>query len=388
MVTFANTTSPTPFSIFDSDTQFQNDADDLATFTKRMLGEDVLSVELTKKQIWASFEFAVLEFGSLINEYAAKSQIQDFLGLPSGSILSGSENKYIHSSLEFMSRQAEAYSNEIGIGGSYNTISGSIALQQDRQDYDIYSELKNTAGTVISQTMASGSRGKMKIIEVFHFKPDVSFLSLTSSPAVNYLAKEFSFESYNRGTQFYVLPVYEDMIRMAQYDTAFRVRRSHFSYQIVGTKIRLFPTPTATDPQNLFIRIMLPTDPLNPSYQDDSVHGISGIQNLPFGNLVYTNINSWGKQWIRKYTFNLSKEILGQVRSKFETVPIPGSELRLNGDKLLAEAREDKAKLVEELRATMEGFTYLEIARREAEKAELLNKQLSFVPLIRPITLA
>ena len=386
MATFALTTSPTPFAFFDSDTDFSSEADKLVTYVKRSLGDDVLSVELTKKQIWASFEFAVLDFGAIINEFSAKSQIQDLLGLPTGS-LSGSETKYVRENLEFLSRQAEAYSSEMGLGGSYNTLSGSIALETGRQDYNIYTELKNGNGTVVTQTIPSGSRGKLKVFEVFHFKPDVSFLAQASSTATNYLSAEFSFESYTRGTQFYVLPVYEDVLRMNAYDTAFRVRRSHYSYQIVGANIRIYPVPTSADPRKLFLRVGTPVDPLNPSYQDDTVYGASGIQNLPFGNLTYANINSWGKQWIRKYAVALCKEILGQVRSKFNKVPIPGDELILNGERMLTDAREDKAKLIEELRETLESFTYLEIARRESEKAELLNKQLQYIPIIKPIIL-
>ena len=52
MATFAETTNATPFGVFDSDSDFQSDADSMATFVKRKLGDDVLSVELTKKMIW------------------------------------------------------------------------------------------------------------------------------------------------------------------------------------------------------------------------------------------------------------------------------------------------------------------------------------------------
>ena len=54
MATFARTQSPTPFAQFDSDTTFQSHADSMISFVKRKLGDDILSVELTKKQIFAS----------------------------------------------------------------------------------------------------------------------------------------------------------------------------------------------------------------------------------------------------------------------------------------------------------------------------------------------
>ena len=45
--------------------------------------------------------------------------------------------------------------------------------------------------------------------------------------------------------------------------------------------------------------------------------------------MVYSNINDVGKQWIRKYTLALSKELLGMVRSKYGTIPIPNAEVSL-----------------------------------------------------------
>ena len=52
MSSFAFTRNPTPFGFFDTDSEFQTEADAVVTFTKRKLGDDILSVELTKKQIW------------------------------------------------------------------------------------------------------------------------------------------------------------------------------------------------------------------------------------------------------------------------------------------------------------------------------------------------
>ena len=53
---FSFTRNPTPFGFFDTDVDFQQEADACVTFTKRKLGDDILSVELTKKQIWACLE--------------------------------------------------------------------------------------------------------------------------------------------------------------------------------------------------------------------------------------------------------------------------------------------------------------------------------------------
>ena len=132
MATFSQTSNPTPFGVYDNETSFQNDADNMVTFVKRKLGDDILSVELTKKQIFGNFEESVLEYGSILNQYQAKSQLVNYLGFPTGSIMSGSENRYPRENLEYLARFAEPYAMEAGFGGSYNFVSGSISLEKGR----------------------------------------------------------------------------------------------------------------------------------------------------------------------------------------------------------------------------------------------------------------
>ena len=134
MATFANTTNPTPFGLYDDDTVFATDADKMIIFVKRKMGDDILSVELTKKQIWGNFEETMFEYSSIINQYQAKSQMVNFLGYTTGSLMSGSEEKYPRDNLDYLTRFAEPYAMEAGIGGSYNTISGSITMKAMQQD--------------------------------------------------------------------------------------------------------------------------------------------------------------------------------------------------------------------------------------------------------------
>jgi hypothetical protein len=165
-------------------------------------------------------------------------------------------------------------------------------------------------------------------------------------------------------------------------ETAFRVRRSNYSYEILGTKLRIFPIPT-TDLQTgkLFIKLMPASNPLVPAYQDDSIYGISGPNNIPLGNIPFKTINQPGKQWIRQYTLALSKELLGLIRSKFQSVPIPNADLQLNGDALISQGREDKEKLSTQLKEFLSNLTYQKLMEADALAAENLNKQLRYVPM-------
>ena len=380
MATFSNTLNPTPFGVFDSDTQFISEADNMVTFVKRKLGDDILSVELTKKQIWACFEESVFEYSKFINEYQAKSQLGNMLGNPTGSNddsgPKGAENKFPKETLEFLSRKAEPYSAHAGLGGSWNTYSGSIDLKVGQQDYNIYTTLSNSAGGVFENM---SSKGKIRIFEVYHFSPQAAYRFFDTTSAINYLNNEFAFESFTPETVFYVLPVFEDVLRAQQMDISNRVRRSNYSYQIQGQNIRIFPKPSVSG--SLWINYGLPMDPLTGSFQDDSIHGVSGLNNIPYDNLKYETINSMGRQWIRQYTLALSKEVLGLVRSKFGSVPIPNGDLQLNGSDLLNQAQSEKQELKTQIKEMLESLTYDKLIEGQATEAENMQRLLKTVPI-------
>ena len=165
MATFSSTQNPTPFGFFDLEASFQTEADSMVTFVKRKLGDDILSVELTKKQIWACFEESFCEYGSIINQYQAKSQLANLLGASTGSLLSGSEQRFPRENFEFMLRRAEPYAMDAGIGGSYNSLSGSISITKDVQDYDLYKDLKDGDGNVLFDNALNSPKSKMKIFD-------------------------------------------------------------------------------------------------------------------------------------------------------------------------------------------------------------------------------
>ena len=148
-----------------------------------------------------------------------------------------------------------------------------------------------------------------------------------------------------------------------------------------GQNIRIYPNVTAQNPRKLFMRVRFFQDPLSPSFQDDTIQGVSNLSDVPFGNLEYTNINSIGRQWIRQYVLALSKEQLGLIRSKFSNVPIPGSELQLNGVSLVDQGREDKKQMIQQLKDMLETLTYDKLMETASSRAESIQKQLKHIPL-------
>jgi hypothetical protein len=383
MTTFLSTINPTPFGFFDSDSTFQSEADSMVLFVKRKLGDDVLSVELTKKEIWTCFEEACCEYSRLIHEMKITSDLTNVLGMPTGS--TDLTNRYAKRTVEYLLRMAEPYATEAYVGGSYDATLGYVELVSGKQDYNIYSDIKdNTSGLGIYESMASGSKGKLKIVEIFHFEPlAAQHFLLNASNVTNFLATNFNYESYVNSTVFYVLPVFEDILRRGMLEQAFRVRRSNYSYEVLGGNIRIYPVP-ASDLQTgrLYIKVMKPQSPLNPtSYTDDSIYGISGPSNMPFGNIPFSTVNQPGRQWIRQYTLALCKELLGLIRSKFSSIPIPNADLTLNGADLVSQGREDKDKLTTQMKEFLANLTNQKLLENDAIAAENLNKQLKYIPM-------
>lgn len=369
------TVGATPFGIFDSDPQFQSDADRIVEYTRRKLGEPVMHVHLSSSQIYASFEEAALEYSAIINQYQAKSVLSQFLGAPTGS-LSGSEQTYPARLLEFQIKMAEPYGEEAGVGGSHAYHTASIQLQAGVQRYDLQSLLSGTAPLV-----GADADARIRVRKLHHYSPLSAYRFFGTTSAINYLNSEFQFESFTPETIFYLLPIWEDVLRGMQFETSNRIRRSNFSYEMHDNVLTLYPTPTQD--MLLHLEFTLPPDPLNPSSPSEaaSFHGVSNLSNIPFGNIVYSQLNSIGKQWIRRFAFALAKEVEGQIRAKMSSIPIPNGELTLNGPELINDGRADQEALRNELRAILEELTYDKVAQREAEQAAAIEQTLKNIPL-------
>ncbi len=499
MATFINTENPTPFGAFDNDNHFQEDADSIVVYIKRRLGDDILSVELTSKQIWANFEEATLEFSKQINSHQAESYMSNILGLTSGfnetfkkndyghyfwlnagedendiivdqlahneirknvQVLllqdttdprfrtknakgqyslnngtafvepleiealspnednrvvmpvvdkkigpNGQEQKFPRETLDYLIRRAEPYASDAFVGGINNAVRGYIELKTGKQDYNIYKDMiiPTPDGVKLSleefngddlhtslfnpkykaQIMPTATMTKIKVNEIFHFSPQAAYRFFDTTSAINYLNNQFSFESFTPETVFYVLPVFEDLLRAGQLDISNRVRRSNFSYKLQGQDLRIFPQPTQSNPQNLFVKFSFPADPFKPNlpFEDETVEGVSNLSNVPFGNIKYSKINQMSRQWIRQYSLALCRETLGLVRSKFSSVPIPGSDVQMNGSDLISQGREDKQRLAESLSETLDKLTYQKLLEADAAQSESMMNILKRVPV-------
>jgi hypothetical protein len=369
---FSDVLSPTPFAMYDTDPQFVVDANGMVRLANTKLGGNILQVELVNRDIYACLEQSALEYSGIVNSYQAKSVLADIIGSETGS-LDSKENKLARMNLALAKRKAAAYSSEAGVGGTRHLYSASIDLNVGQQIYDL-NVLLSASGDVLA-----GQRAEIK--EIFYFSPTATYRFFDTTSAINYLHNQFSFESFTPETVFYLLPIWEDVLRATQLKQSHNIRRSHWSYGLVDNVLKIYPVPTM-DTRLHFTFFMNGSG--NGPYDDTDdplTNGVSNLSNVPFGNITYSKLNSISHQWIRRFAMACAKETLGQVRSKIQSVPIPNGELMLNGTDLIMQAREDMNALREELKALLESMTYQAMAQQQSEEAENLKRQLSMCPM-------
>jgi hypothetical protein len=364
----------TPFGIFDQDAQFQHDADSMVDFVRKKLGEPVMEVHLSSSQVYASFEEACLEYSAMVNSYQAKSVLSSFLGAPTGT-LSGSENKYAVKTLSLAKNIGDPFATEGGVNSSTPVYSASIDLMPGEQMYDV-------PGLLSASGQWNGS-GSIQIREIYHKSPMSAYRFFGTTSGLNYLNSQFRFESFTPETMFYLLPVWEDILRGMQFKTSNNVRRSNYSFDLANNQLRIFPCPQ--DQRKLWIRYSIDANPSDPTggsgVNNPQYNGVSNISNIPFGNIEYSGLNSISKHWIRRMTLALAKEVEGQIRSKISSIPIPNGELSLNGAELITDARADMESLRAELKEMLEETTYQKLMEKEAMMNQNLQETWKGVPL-------
>ena len=377
------TTGDTPFGFYDNDAAFQTDADRFATFAARRLGFPIVDVELQDIQFYAAFEEAVTIYGNEVYAYKVR---QDYLSLEGATISSDVPNVNGSSSLAFSAitpnmgviiKLSEQYGTEAGTGGNVDWHTGSIALTASKQDYDL-------GAWAVSELGVSGS--DLEIKRVFYEAPPaiVKFFDpyVGTGEGVMNLMDSFGWGNYSPAINFVLMPINYDLQVIQQIELNDQIRRSNFSFEIQNNKLRLFPIPTAeslTEMPNLYFQYLLKSERLANSITGDS-GSISNVSNVPYANPIYTQINSVGRSWIFEYALALTKEMLGYVRGKYSTVPIPGADVTMNQSDLLSSATADKTALIDRLRAYLDETSREKLLERRSLETDYRQKELQQVP--------
>ena len=367
----------TPFGFYDYDYQFQIDADKVANFCARRLGYPLVDVELQDINFYTAFEEAVTTYGNEI--YAFKVR-QDYLSMEGSATGSNLNNAVIQPNFGAIVRMSNQYGEEAGVGGTVTWYTGSFDTVASQQNYDM------NAWAQASASLAPGDTIEIK--RVFYEAPPAIVRYFdpyagTGTGMMN-LLDTFGWGNYSPAINFLLMPINYDLQKIQAIEFNDQIRKSNFSFELVNNRLRVFPVPTVTGGKYRFEYIK--NSERNNPIMANSAGLVSNVSNVPYANPVYTQINSIGRQWVFEYTLALVKEMLGYIRGKYTTVPIPGAEVTLNHADLITAATSEKNLLLDRLRAYLEETSREKLMERRSLEADYKQKELNMVP--QPIFIA
>ena len=366
---FATTINPTPFGFYDTDIEFQTNADKVAKWCAQRLGYPIVDIELQAVNFFTAFEEAITTYSQYLYQY----KIIENIGSLEGSINDNElNNQYVQSNLGNIIAIAEQYGTEAGSGGNIDYKSGSIAVTASQQVYSL-----DDLWTSINEP------GKhIEVKRIYHFAPPAIVRYFDpyagTGTGIQSLMETFGFGNYSPGVNFMLMPIYYDALKIQAIEFNDQIRKSAYSFELTNNnKLKLFPRPLRNE--TLYFDYIVKED-RNSAIRNDANNLITDVSNVPYINISYETINAPGRQWIFRYTLAITKEMLANVRGKYSSIPIPGSEVTTNAGELRSEAAAEKQALIEELKLMLDESSRVKYMEREKTIAQNTQDTLTKVP--------
>ena len=362
----------TPWGFYDTDNEFTSSADKFADWSARRLGYPIMAIELQSGSFYACFEESVTEYSAQVNQFNIKDNLLTLQGRATGS-----SNSLTHKRVTptmgrtvFLSKQ---YGTEAGVGGNVDIKKGSITISSGSQEYDLNSLFVDGSGSgsiEVRRVYYEGTPAMQRFFDPY---------ATTGYGTIN-MIEGFGFGNLSPAVSFTLMPLFDDLLRVQAIELNDSIRKAAYSFSLRNNKLRIFPDPE--EKSNLYfdyVKVDERDNPLITEYSG-SADVISDYSNVPYDNMQYSYINDVGKQWIRKYGLALAKELLGLIRSKYGTIPIPNADTTLDGETLRSEAATEKEQLITELREMLEGTSRRALLEADKDEAEFLQEKLNKIP--------
>ena len=394
-------TGALPIGAYTGSVQFISGASAQVAYVYKKLGGDVVDIELTPSNVYAAYEEAVLEYSYIINLHQAKNVLSNVLGEATGTFdhrgerLTGAEDaslKYPRFTLGYSRRVGDAAASAGGFGGDVPQYSASFSPTTNNQDYDLQNIIESASasgqddgGTTVDY--AGKVDGKRVIItKVFYRSPRAMWRFFGYYGGVGVVGNMSTYGQFADDSTFEIIPTWQNKLQAIMYEDSITTRTSNYSYELINNKLRLFPAPSHWGSLGALSRIWVKFYIDLGAYDDNddpksAIRGVNNVNTLPFNNLPYENINSMGKQWIRKFALAVCKEMLGQIRGKFTTMPIPGESVTLNHAELLSQAKEEQQSLRDKLIEMIKEMEYSALAKQDQEITDAASNVLKITPL-------
>jgi len=376
----------TPFGFYDKDPAFEKDADKVCTFVTRRLGYPLVEIELQAINIYAAFEEAVTVYGNELYAYKIRENYLTLEGAPTSIDI---EESIVTPNLGRIIDYSEQYGAEAGTGGNVPWRKMAVPLTASVQDYNL-DDLAAQHGFTQSNDI--------QIMRVFYEAPPASAIMASSYDGFGFglggsiaagIDGVGGMGGMGYGGGYLMMPLNYDMQIIQQIELNDMVRISNYSFEMHNNVLRVFPIPGGNFQQglsgsgvgNMWVEFMLKSDRSSASIVEayDKIKMVSGV---PYKNPKYEDINSVGRSWIFEFTLAICKEMLGYVRGKYETIPIPNAEITLNQADLIAAAREEKEALLASLRGFFDETSREKLLERRTMESNFVMEELDRVPRV------
>lgn len=368
----------TPFGLYDNDNQFILDSHRVARFCATRLGYPTMDVEMIDMHFFTCFEEAVSTYS---NEVYMNNITNNFITLEASSTGSMLNNQYINPSLHNVINISQDYGAEVGVGGTIDHHKGSIDMVPGQQEYDL------AAWALSSASLTPGDSIEVKQV----FYENIPAINRYFDPYAGtgygsqQLLDAFGFGTQSPAINFMLMPLNFDLSVLQAIELNDTIRKSGFSFSMINNKLKIFPVPTRY--QRMYFTYIKTSDrtgvtaPTGSYGSGDGV--VTDISNVPYTHINYSSINHPGRFWIFEYTLVLAKELLGLIRGKYNTTPIPGDSVTLNQSDLFSSSDKDKISLIDKLRKDLEETSRrAQLKRKEEENASLKQTLTDFPMLI------
>ena len=368
----------TAFGFYNDDADFQTDCIKVSKFISTRLGYPLMDVELQTGSIFTAFEEAITMYGNELYSYLIRENVLDLTGLPYENV--NLNETIVQPNFETIILLSEKYGEEAGVGGNIPWYKGSIPLTSSVQDYDLKVWAQDQDIT-----------GSIEIKRIFYQEPvPASARYLASFDGFGFggatSAGLMEMGGFGGSGGFLMMPLNYDMQVIQSIEMNTQVRLSNYSFEVHNNVIRIFPIPSnnkgfETNCGNLWFEYIKKDERVESSIIPAG-DKITNVSNMPYQNPTYLLINSVGRQWIFEMTLAICKEILGYVRGKYSTVPIPNADMTLNQSDLLTAATAEKTALLERLRAYFDENSRASLLERKVREADAVLKELDQVPRV------
>jgi len=373
----------TPYALYDADADFQTDGPRTAVWCATRLGYPTVDIEMIDTQFYACFEEAVSEYSAQVNQFNIRNNLNILRGYPKSENKNFSQTLVDGSFVPTIFRMSQAYGTLANVGGDTDIKKAYIDLEVGTQEYNIATLAKDAATSQSFSTLFN-TASKFEITKVFfESTPAIQRFfdpySVGAQGTLN-LLDEFGFGQYSPAAQFLLMPLFEDSLRIQHIELNDQIRKSAYTFNIVNDKIKVFPIPTVRTPKRIYFEYFSSNE-FDKSAITIKDNKISDYSDIKYDFISYDSINDVGKQWIRKYTLALAKELLGAIREKYSTIPIPDGEVSLDGAALRSEAQTEKDTLITQLRENLDELGRTKQFEYKKNEADYHQEMLKKIPL-------